>query len=148
MLHGDALALDSLVRVVEFVQTYRHPAADPHPLNRLSAERWMRATVLSSADSPLANRVAMPGVLPRQHVRCGSRFHFSPTNGEHVLVAGTTGTEFGATVDAADHAEWSAHGETVTEILVAIDGRNRLPVLNEMAQRSRRPMRTSPNCCR
>jgi hypothetical protein len=29
----------------------------------------------------------------------------------------------------------------VTEILVAVDGRNRLPVLNEMAQRSRRPMR-------
>jgi hypothetical protein len=29
----------------------------------------------------------------------------------------------------------------VTEILVAVDGRNLLPVLNDMAQRSRRPMR-------
>ncbi len=44
------------------------------------------------------------------------------------------------------HAEIRLKGqthrrETVTEILVAVDGRNRLPVLNEMAQRSRRPMR-------
>ena len=142
MLHGDAPALDSLVRVVEFVQTYRHPAADPHPLNRLSAERWMRATVLSSADSPLVNRVAMSGVLPRGSMSdAAPAFISAQLNGEHVLVACTTGTDLGAIVDAADHAEWSAHGETVTEILVAIDGRNRLPVLNEMAQRSRRPMR-------
>ena len=57
------------------------------------------------------------------------------------IIMGSGGPSARAIVDAADHAEWSAHGETVTEILVAVDGRNRLPVLNEMAQRSRRPMR-------
>jgi hypothetical protein len=102
----------------------------------------MRANLLSSTDSPLANSVAMSAVLPRGSMSdAAPAFISAELDGQHVLVACTTGTDLGAIVDAADHAEWSAHGEMVTEILVAVDGRNLLPVLNDMAQRSRRPMR-------
>lgn len=141
MLHGDAPALDSLVRVVEFVQKYRQPTADPHPLNRLSTERWMRSTfVTGNAQGTVLTH--MSGVLPRGSMSDASpAFAVSERNGTSTLFAFTTGTDLGAMVDAADHAEWSAHQSEVSEIIVVVEGRNRLPVLDAIAECSVRPMR-------
>jgi hypothetical protein len=142
MLHGDAPALESLVRVVEFVQLYRRPSADPHPLNRLSPERWMRSTFLADESHALGVVTQMSGVLPRGSMSdAAPSFAVQERNGARVLLAFTTGTDLGAVVDAADHAEWSAHRNEVSEIIVVVDGRNRLPVLDVIAERSVRPMR-------
>jgi len=142
MLHGDAPSLDSLVRVVEFVQTYRQPTADPHPLNRLSPERWMRSTYTSADSRELPSCTQMPGVLPRGSMSDASpAFAVTQRDGVTRLLAFTTGTDLGAVVDAADHAEWSAHQDEVSEIIVVVDGRNRLPVLEAIAERSVKPMR-------
>ena len=47
LLHGDlptALAIDQVANVV---RSHRVPGAEPHPLNRLGAERWLRAHLIS-----------------------------------------------------------------------------------------------------
>lgn len=142
MLHGDAPILDSLVRVVEFVQTYRQPTADPHPLNRLSPERWMRSTFTSERSQASPALAHMPGVLPRGSMSDASpAFAVSELDGVSTLFAFTTGADLGALVDAADHADWSAHQSEVSEIVVVVDGRNHLPVLDAIAKRSVKPMR-------
>ena len=142
MLHGDAPALGSLLKVVEFVETYRQPSADPHPLNRLSPERWMRSTFLLTHRSANGSTTQMSGVLPRGSMSdAAPAFAVSEDGGNRVLYAFTTGTDLGAVVDAADHAEWSAHETEVCEILIVVNGRNHLPVLDVVAQRSVRPMR-------
>ena len=84
----------------------------------------------------------MSGVLPRGRMSdAAPSFAVQERNGARVLLAFTTGTDLGAVVDAADHAEWSAHRNEVSEIIVVVDGRNRLPVLDVIAERSVRPMR-------
>ena len=142
MLHGDAPALGSLLKVVEFVQAYRQPSADPHPLNRLSPERWMRSLFLLTNLAARGRTTQMPGVLPRGSMADASpAFAVTERDGNRVLYAFTTGTDLGAVVDAADHAEWSAHETEVREIIIVVKGNNRLPVLDVMTQRSVRPMR-------
>ncbi|MFM8563828.1 MAG: hypothetical protein ACKOCE_08115, partial [Acidimicrobiia bacterium] len=42
MLHGDTPTTASLERIVKVVAHHRAPGADPHPLNRLGAERALR----------------------------------------------------------------------------------------------------------
>ncbi|NCG41190.1 MAG: hypothetical protein GWP30_09415 [Actinobacteria bacterium] len=67
LLHGGMPSGEALLRVTETVRFHRRAGAEPHPLNRLNAERWLRsqligspqkigATVLSSASPPTARR--------------------------------------------------------------------------------------------
>ncbi|MDG2114871.1 MAG: hypothetical protein P8N02_19960, partial [Actinomycetota bacterium] len=46
MLHGDLPTPDAIRQVAEVVRTHRQPGASPHPLNRLGAERWLRARLI------------------------------------------------------------------------------------------------------
>lgn len=46
LLHGDTPTADSLRRIVDVVAVRRLPTADPHPLNRLGAERALRSRVI------------------------------------------------------------------------------------------------------
>ena len=47
LLHGDTPTADSLRRIVDVVATHRLADADPHPLNRLGAERALRSRVIA-----------------------------------------------------------------------------------------------------
>ena len=47
MIHGDTPTAESLNRIVRIVDAHRSPGADPHPLNRLGAERALRDRVMA-----------------------------------------------------------------------------------------------------
>lgn len=47
LLHGDLPPADALAAVVERVRVHRTPGAEPHPLGRLAAERWLRSVLLA-----------------------------------------------------------------------------------------------------
>ena len=70
MLHGDLTPADALARVVEVVDRIRRADAEPHPLQRLVPERWLRWVT--------ANRPDLIGVhelepLPGPEARRGLR---------------------------------------------------------------------------
>lgn len=46
MLHGDLPTTDALAKVIATVKQHRYPGAEPHPLNRMAAERWLRQRVI------------------------------------------------------------------------------------------------------
>jgi hypothetical protein len=46
LLHGNMPTLAALSTVVETVEVHRRPGAEPHPLNRLAAERLLRWEVI------------------------------------------------------------------------------------------------------
>jgi hypothetical protein len=46
MLHGDLPTADALAKVIATVEQHRYPGAEPHPLNRMAAERWLRQRVI------------------------------------------------------------------------------------------------------
>jgi hypothetical protein len=45
MLHGGLAPVDQLGRVVDIVREHRRKGAEPHPLNQLVPERWLRAVL-------------------------------------------------------------------------------------------------------
>ena len=63
-MHGDLPATEALAAAVRTVAEHRRPGAEPHPLNRLARERWLRRVLvehpervgarhLAPADSPV-----------------------------------------------------------------------------------------------
>ena len=47
LVHGDVPTADALASVIRTVREHRRPGAEPHPLNRLAAERWLRQRVIA-----------------------------------------------------------------------------------------------------
>ena len=47
LLHGDLPTAQAIEQVASVVRSHRLPGAEPHPLNRLGAERWLRAHLIS-----------------------------------------------------------------------------------------------------
>jgi len=48
MIHGQDPSASVMAEVVETVASHRRPGAQPHPLNRMSAERWLRAVLIEA----------------------------------------------------------------------------------------------------
>jgi hypothetical protein len=57
MLHGDLPTPEALAGVVDQVRARRHADAEAHPLGRMAAERWLRATVLADPGAVGADRL-------------------------------------------------------------------------------------------
>ena len=47
LLHGNMPTVEAIEQVANVVRFHRTPAAEPHPLNRLGAERWLRSHLLA-----------------------------------------------------------------------------------------------------
>ena len=62
MLHGDMPKAEALAAVIRTVQEHRRPDAEPHPLNRLAAERWLRASLI--ADPGIVGATALLPLSP------------------------------------------------------------------------------------
>ncbi|MEY2975209.1 MAG: hypothetical protein RIR49_1629 [Actinomycetota bacterium] len=132
MLHGDVPALDSLARIVEVVRSHRRPGADPHPLNRLAPERYLRHRLLTDPTASVATDArAVAGALRRRNLSEPAPAHLIGTvDGAPALIACTTGVDLGALVDAVDTRHWLGH--RVDRLVVVVPARNRLPVLDAM----------------
>jgi hypothetical protein len=70
LIHGDVPPAEALAGVVAKVAPHRRPGAEPHPLNRLGAERLLRHRLLAAPD--LVGAVvlaAAPPPLARPNLR-------------------------------------------------------------------------------
>jgi len=105
MLHGNLPPSEALERVVDAVRKRRTPGADPHPLNRLGAERWLRSRLIERPDvvgaavlapaSPPVQRISLKEPVPA--VALGSDADGSP-----VVVVASIGIDLDLVPFAAD----------------------------------------------
>jgi len=133
MLHGDTPARDSLARIVGVVRAHRRPGADPHPLNRLAPERYLRHRLVTDPSAAIVTAARpVAGVLPRRNLSDPAPAHLLGTVDDvPSLIACTTGVDLGAMVDAVDTWHW--YGEQADRLVVVVPARNRLPVADAMA---------------
>ena len=140
LIHGDTPTVDSLRRIVEVVSRHRAPGADPHPLNRLAAERELRARVL---DDPaligLGSLVAASPAEPRPNVKdpvpCVAVGR--DADGRRTVVVFSTGIDLDLVPFAAD-ARLFAGGES-DPLLLVVPERDASPVTMRIAALLRRP---------
>jgi len=50
LLYGELPTAQAIQQVANVVRTHRVPGAEPHPLNRLGSERWLRAHLISQPE--------------------------------------------------------------------------------------------------
>lgn len=125
LMHGDFPTLASLARVVEAVRAHRSPGADPHPLNRLGAERLLRHRLLSAP--ALVGAVALeaadpPVVRPnvKDPVPCVAVGHGAA--GEPVVVVCSVGVDLDLVPFAADARAF--HGPADARLVLALPERD------------------------
>ena len=105
MLHAGLPPVDQLARVVEIVREHRRVGAEPHPLNQLVPERWLRAGDRVQRTQPHEGRLA---AQHGPHVRTNLRdrdiavaLGESP-GGDPVMVATAVGVALDLVPMAAD----------------------------------------------
>lgn len=141
LLHGDTSTVDSLARIVGVVAERRRPSADPHPLNRLGAERALRCDVLDEPHRVGAGelRPAEPPV-PRRNVKdavpCVA--HGLAEDGGPLVVVFSTGIDLDLVPFAAD-ARLSLDPDA--ELALVVPERDAAPVTAALASALRRPAR-------
>ncbi len=109
MIHGRLPTPDALAAVVDAVLAQRHPDASPHPLNRLAAERWLRAQVV--AQPAVVGAQALAPVDPpvaRDNVKDAvpAAALGEDEAGRPVLVACSSGIDLDLVPVAADTRAW------------------------------------------
>jgi hypothetical protein len=141
MLHGAMDPIDQLARVSEIVRAQRQVGAEPHPLNQLVPERWMRARLVADpARIGLARLRAVPAVIPRANLRdkgiavaVGEDLAGAP-----VVVACSVGIDLDLVPAAADTRLAVAPD---AELLLVVPERDAHPVTVALAARLTRPAR-------
>lgn len=143
MLHGDTPTAESLARIVDTVTDHRRPGAEPHPLNRLAAERLLRwrlteaphavgAELLAPAPPPIP-RSNLKDAVPCVAIGLGG-------GGERLVVVCSTGVDLDlvpyatdARLAAESAAQPGAGGEERLRLVVALPSRDRVGVTDELA---------------
>jgi hypothetical protein len=143
LVHGDLPTIDALADVVTAVAAHRRAGAEPHPLNRLGAERALRAALI--ADPARVGAVSLhPGEppVPRPNVK-------DPTPcvavgaGAHgpLLVVCSVGVDLDVVPFAVD--AWLS-ADRAPELVLALPARDRLPVTEALAGWATPPIRIAP----
>lgn len=139
MLHGDRPTVAALADVVRTLSEVRWPGAAAHPLNRLGAERALRALLIEQPELIGASTVAaVPPPFARRNVKdavpCAA---LALIDGREVTVVCSTGVDLELLPWAAD-ARASAG---LAELLIAVPERDLLPVQQLIAGSLRQPAR-------
>lgn len=111
MIHGRLPTADALAAVVDAVLAQRRPDAPPHPLNRLAAERWLRAQVMAQPDRVGARSLApIDPPLPRDNVKDAAPASAlgADAAGDPVVVVCSAGIDLDLVPSAADTRAWHA----------------------------------------
>ncbi len=144
MLHGDRPTAESLAEVVATVRRHRSPGAEPHPLNRLRAERWLRALVTRH---PAAVGADQLDLLPPPEPRLGLSDQLPAcavgvdTGGAPIVVACSVGIDVDLVPQAAD-ARAMVGGDA--ELVVAVPARDAHPLTGELLAGLAAPARLVP----
>jgi hypothetical protein len=145
MMHGDTPTTASLKRIIDVVARHRAEGADPHPLNRLGAERALRARVIANPGLVGARELhAVASPTPRPNLKdpipCVA---VGITNeGAPMVAVFSTGIDLDVVPFAADARVF--HESTIgkdCELVVVVPARDASPVTVRMADLLRRPAR-------
>lgn len=142
LMHGDIPTPDSLRRIADVVARHRRPGADPHPLNRLGAERALRSRLMQE-----------PGLVDAQYLRWAAPAAPRPNlkdpmpcvavgdgrDGQPVVVVCSTGIDIDVVPFAADARLF--HGNPDTELVIAVPERDATKLTRQMAGALRHPAR-------
>ena len=133
MIHGGLPTADALAAVVDAVLAQRRPDASPHPLNRLAAERWMRALVIERPEVVGARSLApVDPPLPRDNVKDAVPAAALGTDdaGAAVLVVCSSGIDLDLVPTAADARQWHAPD---ARLVLVVPERDAHPVTRDLA---------------
>lgn len=144
LVHGDVPTVDALSDVVESVAAHRAPGAEPHPLNRLGAERALRASLI--ADPALVGARSLAPAAPpvaRTNVKDAVPCVASGEgpDGPMVVVC-SVGVDLDVVPFAVD--AWLTGGDPNAEIVLALPARDRLPVTDALAGWAQPQVRIAP----
>ena len=140
LVHGDVPTPDALRMVIDAVRPHRRPGAEPHPLNRLGAERAVRARFVREPGLVGARRLA-PADPPveRQNVKdtvpCVAAGE--TVSGEPLVVVCSTGVDLDVVPWAADAR--SALAPDNARLVLALPARDAVAVTRSLASLLRHP---------
>lgn len=132
LVHGQLDADASLRRAIAAVAVHRRRDANPHPLNRLARERWLRAMVLDdpsvlglASAEPIAPLRPRDTLLGTQAVAIDGRDHA----GNRVIVVCSVGVDVDVAAEAGDYR---ARTDPSARLLVAMPARDHYPVVQRL----------------
>lgn len=141
MIHGDTPTAESLTRIVRIVDAHRTPGADPHPLNRLGAERALRDRVVTDPSiAGLRVLATAPPPIPRPNLKdsipcvgVGESADGTPT-----VAVFSTGIDLDVVPFAADARAAVGHDH---DLVIVVPERDASPVTKRLADMLHRPAR-------
>ena len=133
MIHGRLPTADALASVVDAVLAQRRPDASPHPLNRLAAERWLRALVIERPE--VAGAVSLAPIdppRPRDNVKDAAPAAALGVDeaGAPVVVVCSSGVDLDLVPTAADARQWHA---PEARLVLVVPERDAHPVTRALA---------------
>jgi hypothetical protein len=139
MIHGDTPTAESLTRIVRIVDAHRTPGADPHPLNRIGAERALRDRVVTDPSiAGLRVLATAPPPIPRPNLKdsipcvgVGESADGTPT-----VAVFSTGIDLDVVPFAAD-ARASVGDDH--DLVIVVPERDASPVTKRLADMLHRP---------
>jgi hypothetical protein len=140
IMHGETPIADSLKRIVDVVRRHRQPGADPHPLNRLAAERALRCSVLADPGRiGLGTLSPVSAATPRPNLKdsfpCAAIG--KTESGETAVAVFSTGIDLDVVPTAADIRSW--HGAPDAQLLIVVPERDASPVTKRLASTLHKP---------
>lgn len=130
---------EALGNVVDQVMEFRRRGGEPHPINRLARERWVRTELLAEPDQiDMESLEVVEPMTPREGIKdvaIAAAVGLALT-GERVLVACTVGIDLDAVPAAVDIA--AQHG--ADRIMIVLPDRDRHPIVQAVANQSRLPI--------
>jgi hypothetical protein len=139
LLHGELSPPEALARAVEEVSAVRRPDVEPHPINRVARERWLRRHLIEHPELVgAASLEPADATRPRVGLRdatvaiaVGER-----SDGTPVVVATSVGVDLEAVPDAADARLRHAPD---ADLVVVVPARDDHPVTRDLAAMLARP---------
>jgi hypothetical protein len=139
MLHAGLSPMAQLARVAAIVRDVRRPDAEPHPLNQLVPERWLRCRLVADPGRiGLRELRPAPASIPRPNLRDkGVAIARGTTDdGAPVVVACSVGIDLDTVPSGADARLLL---DPDADLLIVVPERDAHPVTRALAARLRRP---------
>lgn len=140
LLHGQTPLAESLKRIVDVVRHHRRVDADPHPLNRLAAERALRSRIVSDPSRVGAEQLrpvamASPRFSLKDSTPCAAIGE--TVSGEPLVAVFSTGIDLDVVPASADTRTW--FGLSDAHLVIVVPERDTSPITKRLAGALRRP---------
>jgi hypothetical protein len=147
LVHGDLPTEQALATVVDTVRRQRRPGAPSHPLNRMAADRWLRAQLVARPDA-----LGLVDLTPRSltFARGGLREQYpaaalgTDAEGRRIVVVCSVGVDLDLVPTAADVRAAVAAHHPVDDLWLVMPERDVLPVTRALAESLHEPPRLVP----